>query len=86
MALHTKEICFVAVNKLQQLKYIHSCLTNEKVIVQKRGRLTPDIEISRSGISNNNKYIVIVVTQLLLRIGRVASDHGAPDAGQLLRS
>ena len=30
---------------------------HEKVIVKKRGRSTPDIQISQPGISNNKKYI-----------------------------
>ena len=56
MALHPREISSVTVSELQQLKFSQLSL-HEKVVVKKRGRLTPDILISQPGISKNKKYI-----------------------------
>ncbi|XP_076046712.1 uncharacterized protein LOC143028461 [Oratosquilla oratoria] len=46
----------VSVSELQQLKFSQLSLC-EKMTVKKRGRSTPDIQISQPGISNNKKYI-----------------------------
>jgi hypothetical protein len=55
-SLHPQEISSVTVSELQQLKFSQLSL-HEKVTVKKRGRSTPDIQISQPGISNNKKYI-----------------------------
>ncbi|KAL7634398.1 UNVERIFIED_CONTAM: hypothetical protein RMT77_014775 [Armadillidium vulgare] len=52
---HSQEICSVTVSELQQLKFLQLSY-DEKVTVKKRGRSTPDIQISQPGISNK-KYI-----------------------------
>ena len=51
-----QDINSVTVSEPQQLRFSLVSL-HEKVAVKKRGRSTPDIEISQPGISNNKKYI-----------------------------
>ncbi|XP_076763834.1 zinc finger MYM-type protein 1-like [Xylocopa sonorina] len=56
MALHSQEITSVTVSELQQLKFTQLSL-HEKLTLKRRGRSTPDMLISQTGISNNKKYI-----------------------------
>ena len=55
-SLHPQEMKSVTVGEIQSKKFEHLSF-QEKVAVKKRGRSTPDIQISQPGISNNKKYI-----------------------------
>lgn len=56
VSLHPQEITSATVNELQQIEFSQLPL-HDKVEIKKRGRSTPDIQISQPGISNNKVYI-----------------------------